>query len=325
MVKTMKRGSIVLTAVLITIVSVPAGNKIYAFTEQRQFIGQEYDATTGLNYLNARYYNANIGRFVSQDPMFWGSQNLEDPQSLNSYSYARNNPIILSDPSGLIPSAKEAAVMASQIYQNGHEGDNLVGGWKYNSSLGGGDGMKMGVYSRIQTDTQCVPLEYALVSKGTTPTNFNDWKNDTQQIFGKSPDMDAALVQSKGFVGKNPSTEITFTGSSKGGPEAELGAVAANKNAILFNPAAANLSAYGLDYSAYKGQINTYIVNGEILNSTEGLVSRPAGNVIYLSTQHSLSPLGRFIYGPTISAGIDAYNSIQNHYMSSVISALNNR
>ncbi|MBI1866507.1 MAG: type IV secretion protein Rhs, partial [Candidatus Staskawiczbacteria bacterium] len=32
-------------------------------------MGQEYDAETGLNYLNARYYNSNIGRFISQDPM----------------------------------------------------------------------------------------------------------------------------------------------------------------------------------------------------------------------------------------------------------------
>ncbi|MBI1866455.1 MAG: type IV secretion protein Rhs, partial [Candidatus Staskawiczbacteria bacterium] len=57
-------------------------------------MGQEYDAETGLNYLNARYYNSNIGRFISQDPMFWdGSHTKEqliDPQSWNSYSYARN-------------------------------------------------------------------------------------------------------------------------------------------------------------------------------------------------------------------------------------------
>ncbi len=40
------------------------------FTEQRKYIGQMYDESTSLNYLNARYYNSNIGRFISQDPAF---------------------------------------------------------------------------------------------------------------------------------------------------------------------------------------------------------------------------------------------------------------
>jgi len=56
-----------------------------------------------LSYLNARYYNGTIGRFVTQDPVFWGNQNLADPQSLNAYSYANNNPITFSDPNGKNP------------------------------------------------------------------------------------------------------------------------------------------------------------------------------------------------------------------------------
>ncbi len=77
------------------------------FTEQRKFIGQEYDTDTGLNYLNARYYNASVGRFTTQDPMFWNfnSDWLQDPQNQNAYAYARNNPIIYSDPSGKDPYA----------------------------------------------------------------------------------------------------------------------------------------------------------------------------------------------------------------------------
>ena len=95
---------IVLTAVFTILFSVSMVSDAYAFTEQRKFIGEEYDATTDLNYLNARYYNAKIGRFISEDPMFWSLPNdlLADPQQLNSYSYARNNPIVGSDPSGLV-------------------------------------------------------------------------------------------------------------------------------------------------------------------------------------------------------------------------------
>ena len=78
-----------------------------AFSEHKKNIGQEYDKDTGLNYLNARYYNATLARFISQDPMFWNFDAtwLADPQSQNSYACARNNPIILSDPTGLDPYA----------------------------------------------------------------------------------------------------------------------------------------------------------------------------------------------------------------------------
>ncbi len=87
-------------------------------TEQRKYIGQEFDAQTNLNYLNARYYDSAKGEFLSQDPthLAIGDKNqvkritgqsqqaiLTDPQNLNSYSYARNNPLKFSDPGGKNP------------------------------------------------------------------------------------------------------------------------------------------------------------------------------------------------------------------------------
>jgi RHS repeat-associated protein len=74
-------------------------------SEQRQFIGEEYDGDTEFSYLNARYYEGSRGQFMSQDPAvvtFDGKdkQLLFDPQQLNSYSYARNNPLILLDAGG---------------------------------------------------------------------------------------------------------------------------------------------------------------------------------------------------------------------------------
>ena len=78
-------------------------DQLAGFSEQRKYIGQMYDNDTGLNYLNARYYNSAQGQFLSEDPVFLGdpkSQVLTDPQSLNSYSYANDNPIVKSDPTG---------------------------------------------------------------------------------------------------------------------------------------------------------------------------------------------------------------------------------
>jgi RHS repeat-associated protein len=68
----------------------------------RKFIGQFADQSN-LDYLNARYYDPSRGQFISQDPVFLGDpkdQLLANPQSLNSYSYANDNPITSKDPSG---------------------------------------------------------------------------------------------------------------------------------------------------------------------------------------------------------------------------------
>jgi len=75
-----------------------------SFDEQRKFAGKEFDRDTGLSYMQARYQNPSIGRFISQDPAFVNlsrlSIQLQDPQSWNSYSYARNNPLAYIDPDG---------------------------------------------------------------------------------------------------------------------------------------------------------------------------------------------------------------------------------
>lgn len=62
-----------------------------------QFTGQRLDTDTGLYYYKARYYDPQLGRFIQPDIYL---QNPSDPQSFNRYSYVRNNPVNLVDPSG---------------------------------------------------------------------------------------------------------------------------------------------------------------------------------------------------------------------------------
>ena len=77
--------------------------KTGSFDEQRKFTGYEHDDGTDLEYAGARYYNANIGRFISQDPFTreYPETFIADPQQLNLYSYVRNNPLRFIDPLGL--------------------------------------------------------------------------------------------------------------------------------------------------------------------------------------------------------------------------------
>ena len=78
--------------------------------------------------------------------------------------------------------------------------------------------------------------------------------------------------------------------------------MATNKDAVVFNPATTNLSAYGLDLNNYDANMVAYIVEGEILNNIFGWVSKPIDDVKYLKSQGG--------------------SAIDKHMMHTVISAL---
>ncbi len=62
-----------------------------------KYTGKERDSSTGLMYYEARYYDPKLGRFISADSII---PNVRDPQALNRYTYAGNNPFLYTDPSG---------------------------------------------------------------------------------------------------------------------------------------------------------------------------------------------------------------------------------
>jgi RHS repeat-associated protein len=63
-----------------------------------RFTGQREDATIGLYFYNARFYDPALGRFISADTIVPSPGN---PQSLNRYSYCLGNPVKYTDPTGL--------------------------------------------------------------------------------------------------------------------------------------------------------------------------------------------------------------------------------
>ena len=63
----------------------------------QQINGEEQNAMTGLQYLRARYYEPDNGRFTSKDTYFG---ELRSPLTLNAYIYVGNDPLNRIDPSG---------------------------------------------------------------------------------------------------------------------------------------------------------------------------------------------------------------------------------
>ena len=68
-----------------------------AVSQPFSYTGREYDAESGLYFYRARYFDANTGRFLSEDP-------IRRLGGLNLYQYARQNPVRYGDPRGLTTS-----------------------------------------------------------------------------------------------------------------------------------------------------------------------------------------------------------------------------
>ncbi len=73
------------------------------FIQPYTYTGREYDEESGLYYYRARYYDAKVGRFISEDPIGFAGGDV------NFYAYVGNNPVNFTDPSG------EAAIAAPII------------------------------------------------------------------------------------------------------------------------------------------------------------------------------------------------------------------
>ncbi|MBN1649487.1 MAG: VCBS repeat-containing protein [Spirochaetales bacterium] len=78
-----------------------------------QYTGQENDFDTGLYYYNARYYDPDLCRFIQADSVLDG---------LNRYTYCHNNPIIYTDPTGMITTDEE---ISKYILANGGDEDDV--------------------------------------------------------------------------------------------------------------------------------------------------------------------------------------------------------
>jgi RHS repeat-associated protein len=89
---------------------------------EKSFVGGANDTATGLTDLGAREYQPGTGSFISPDPLL----KPYDPQNLNAYAYAADNPSTYSDPSGAMlcdPDGKCGSVQALNNYAKAQNGD----------------------------------------------------------------------------------------------------------------------------------------------------------------------------------------------------------
>lgn len=175
------------------------------------FTGKELD-DTGLYYYGARYYDSEVGRFITRDT--WPGE-IRDPQSLNGYIYCKNNPVkyidqwgnfalpaavgflkVISESLGalgaltslsvLIPVVLIAviivlvAVVVYKIYQNGKE-QEMAGIEKEtrNTPLS-----QFGAYAKITYNKEsCEVSTIVVYNKDGTGAHFTFWKDGDKWYY----------------------------------------------------------------------------------------------------------------------------------------------
>jgi len=91
-----------------------------------QFTGEAWDGEVRLLYLRARYYQPEVGRFITKDP--WAGR-VWMPATLNFYTYVMGNPVGFADPAGLQgEEAQEVLREADRLFRRPLTGP--VFGWK---------------------------------------------------------------------------------------------------------------------------------------------------------------------------------------------------
>jgi len=102
---------------------------------ERTFAGRDYDATSGLLYMRARFYDPKTGRFLQRDPLPYQA-------ATAPYVYAKNSPTNYRDPHGREPDAFNETLEVSRfIYKRAGEpllekGVEMFGEWVAGSRVG---------------------------------------------------------------------------------------------------------------------------------------------------------------------------------------------
>ena len=234
------------------------------------FTGHVTDTETGLTYMQARYYDPVIGRFLSNDPVgFLGHRQRGNSPAhgFNRYAYANNNPYKYTDPDGefgivgaLIGAGVEAGIqLATQGKITDVKAIAVAGAV---GAVTGGIGGRLatqavkGTISASKAVTTTAAVGGAANGVGTVASNAIDGKATTA--------TEAAVAVAGGAVGAGAGAKIAnrvaskldnlsnssnlgqgiadATRSSYGGGAGEIGSSAGETAGAAATEAAANLA-----------------------------------------------------------------------------------
>ena len=98
------------------------------FPTDYRFTGQRFVGLGGLYHMGARFYDSQLGRWISPDTIIPDPAN---PQSLNRFAYVRGNPVKFRDPNGHQACEAENDACWERRWYQAHGYEYLEGQWLY--------------------------------------------------------------------------------------------------------------------------------------------------------------------------------------------------
>jgi RHS repeat-associated protein len=160
-------------------------------TADLSFTGMNQDTVSNLLDFPAREYNSIHGRWPSPDPGGVSSVQIEDPQTINRYGYARNSPLSVTDPTGMHLGDWEDDLFGGGddggCFMCGTDNSSYFYGLELSALFGGNyyDIPGMGGYG--QNGAQAEPRYVSIITDGWDPVLGID-QDSTQYYFDNAPD-----------------------------------------------------------------------------------------------------------------------------------------
>ena len=175
----------------------PHGQSLYEWhatgqinLNSHKYTGYERDWATNLDNAKARTYHHNRGRFMQPDPLGLGAADTTNPQSLNLYSYTKNDPMNFTDPKGMTSCwAPDGSSDCDRVWWGLAPNKSGVPAW-FEELLAGGGGL----------------------SQSKNPQPVGEVKKDNSQALGELHDCYKKVAEQ--FKGKFPNPISGTTTSS---------------------------------------------------------------------------------------------------------------
>ncbi|MFC3798112.1 RHS repeat domain-containing protein [Cohnella sp. GCM10012308] len=203
-----------------------------------KYAGEIEDPETGLYYLRARFYDPSMGRFITKDTY---EGQIDNPLSLNLYTYVGNNPLTHVDPSGNDAIVINAPTSAAGYGHTSALVQNSKGEWAYYYY-----GDKAVVMIPITDPKVLINLK-----------NLNDWLNGLDKDGNFSPIYEHSVYIEGDF---NESYEIfsamakKYEADFQAGDNGDYSLFKCNCNTTTISGLASGKLSIGMSFAEYFGK-----------------------------------------------------------------------